>query len=178
MSRCTDTYIHGRATDHAGFHQGIYYISCVQVQRRGERRRKQSFTLDPLVLYQWKPIWSDFCAERKITHTNQHGYAAMLFPAASIIWSQESGIPATSFLTGSHLKHAAKKCKTDSSVLGITRLKSLKPALSSAPFLNRALNSGWTVSFYCWKGFPSLVSILFSFFLGKSTVGEQKSVCY
>lgn len=60
-----------------------------------------------------------------------------------------------------------KNARKDSSVLGITRLKSLKPVLSSDPFLNRALKPRWTVSLYCWKGlqlpFPCFHSPLLSF---------------
>lgn len=33
-SRGTDTYIHGRATDHAGFHQRIFCVGYFQAQRK------------------------------------------------------------------------------------------------------------------------------------------------
>lgn len=105
-----------------------------------------------LVLYWWKPIRSNFCfhAEReKKPQTTQHGFAATLFPAVS------TGNPKSQLLLFSlcHIWSTLPKDESeDSSVLGTTRLKSPKSALSSDPFLKRVLKPRWTVSFYCWKG--------------------------
>jgi len=137
-----------------------------KVQKKGGGRKKQSFSLVPLVLYRWKLIGSNFCfhAEKKKPTNKPAWICKHAFPSCL---NRQPKVPVTSFLTGSHLKHAAKKCKQDSSVLGTTRWKSPKAALSSDTFLDRVLKPRWTVSFDYWKclglPFPCHHSLLLSF---------------
>lgn len=106
-----------------------------------KRRRKQSFSLVPLVSHWWKKkleVTSVFMLREKNPMNKSARICNHTFPSCLI---EQSKVPTTSFLTESHIRSTLpKKASENSSVLGTTGLKSPNPALPSDPFLKSALN--------------------------------------
>lgn len=110
-------------------------------KKKRERRRKQSFSLVPLVLHWWKKkfeVTSVFMLREKNPMNKSARICNHTFPSCLI---EQSKVPATSFPTESRIQSILpKKASEDSSVLGTTGLKSPNPALPSDSFLNSVLN--------------------------------------
>lgn len=137
-----------------------------------ERRRKQSFRFLPLDLRWLKKleVTSVFKLREKKTNHEQISMDLQSYFSSSL--TEQSKVPATSLLPESYIWGILpKKASEDSSVLGITGIKSPNPALPSDPFLKSVLNTFNLYHFIAEKvyGFPYPASSLFSLLLGNSS---------